>query len=59
MLYLTPQLSEEVSMESFGEAAIRLLVAHPEETTGYIAYSEDVLHPELGRRGWLGSLDRS
>jgi NAD(P)-dependent dehydrogenase (short-subunit alcohol dehydrogenase family) len=54
MLYQVDHLAEEVSMESFCEAAIQLLSSSPQQTTGYIAYSEDVLHPELGRRGWLG-----
>lgn len=44
----------EISMESFVEATIRLAVTSPEETSGIVAWSEDVLHPELGRRGWLG-----
>jgi NAD(P)-dependent dehydrogenase (short-subunit alcohol dehydrogenase family) len=40
--------------ESFAEAAIRLLSADPATTSGQVWHSEDVLHPELGRRGWLG-----
>lgn len=54
LLYQTPELGQEVSMESFCEAALRLILASPDHTAGYVAYSEDVLHPELGRRGWLG-----
>jgi hypothetical protein len=54
MLYQTPQLTEEVSIESFCEAAIQFLTTPPQQTTGYIAYSEDILYPELGRRGWIG-----
>jgi NAD(P)-dependent dehydrogenase (short-subunit alcohol dehydrogenase family) len=54
MLYQTPQLTEEVSIESFCEAAIQLLSTPSQQTTGYIAYSEDILYPELGRRGWIG-----
>jgi len=38
----------------FCEAALRLLETPPGALTGRIAYSADVLHPELGRRGWLG-----
>ncbi|MBV9510067.1 MAG: SDR family NAD(P)-dependent oxidoreductase [Caulobacteraceae bacterium] len=44
----------EVSEESFSEAALRLALATPEQRTGWNAYSEDVLHPELGRREWIG-----
>ncbi len=45
---------ELVSAESFAEAAVRLILAGP-ATTGQVVHSEDVLHPELGRRGWLGT----
>ena len=41
--------------ESFAEAAVRLAVADPRTMSGQIWHSEDLLHPELGRRGWLGS----
>jgi hypothetical protein len=41
-------------MAGFCEAALRLLAAPAAQVTGQVAYSEDVLHPELGRRGWLG-----
>jgi NAD(P)-dependent dehydrogenase (short-subunit alcohol dehydrogenase family) len=40
--------------ESFAEATIRLALETPATKTGCTEYSEDVLHPELGRRGWLG-----
>jgi NAD(P)-dependent dehydrogenase (short-subunit alcohol dehydrogenase family) len=43
-----------LSDESFAEATIRLALETPETKTGWIEYSEDVLHPELGRRGWIG-----
>jgi 7-alpha-hydroxysteroid dehydrogenase len=55
MLYQTPVLDEQVSLGSFCEAAVRLLCTPPDLATGRIEYSEDVLHPDLGRRGWLGS----
>jgi NAD(P)-dependent dehydrogenase (short-subunit alcohol dehydrogenase family) len=54
--FQSPDPGEEGPMADFCEAALRLLAAPPSETTGYIAYSEDVLHPELGRRGWLGQM---
>jgi 7-alpha-hydroxysteroid dehydrogenase len=55
MLYQTAELESQVSLESFCEAATRLLCDPPDQFTGRIAYSEDVMHPELGRRGWLGT----
>ena len=39
--------------EDFAEATVRLALATPETPTGQILWSEDVLHPERGRRGWL------
>ncbi len=59
LLVQTPVLGEEVSLESFCEAAVRLLLEPASRTTGRVAYSEDVLRPELGRRGWLGSDGRA
>lgn len=44
------------SPEDFAEATVRLALADPETTTGQILWSDDVLHPELGRRGWLRDL---
>jgi 7-alpha-hydroxysteroid dehydrogenase len=44
-----------VTPESFAEAALRLLRADPATTSGQVWHSEDLLHPELGRRGWLGA----
>jgi NAD(P)-dependent dehydrogenase (short-subunit alcohol dehydrogenase family) len=55
MLSLEPNLDEQVSAESFAEATIRLSTCDPRELTGQVLYSEDVLHPELGIRGWLGT----
>jgi hypothetical protein len=45
-----------VTEESFAEATLRLAVADPSTTNGKVLYSEDVLHPELGTRGWLASV---
>jgi hypothetical protein len=42
------------SASSFAEPAVRLALLTPDEATGSVFYSEDVLHPELGQRGWLG-----
>jgi NAD(P)-dependent dehydrogenase (short-subunit alcohol dehydrogenase family) len=38
----------------FAEAVVRLADVDPESTNGEILYSEDVLEPAVGRRGWLG-----
>jgi 7-alpha-hydroxysteroid dehydrogenase len=37
----------------FAEATLRVALADPAETSGQLLWSDDVLHPELGRRGWL------
>jgi NAD(P)-dependent dehydrogenase (short-subunit alcohol dehydrogenase family) len=39
--------------EDFAEATLRVALADPADVTGRLLWSEDVLHPELGRRGWL------
>jgi 7-alpha-hydroxysteroid dehydrogenase len=49
------ELGPTASAESFAEAIVRLAVADPAITSGQLWHSEDVLHPELGYRGWLGS----
>ena len=41
------------SVDDFAEATLLLALADPAVTTGQILWSEDVLHPELGVRGWL------
>jgi 7-alpha-hydroxysteroid dehydrogenase len=41
------------SPEDFAEATLRVAVADPHVTTGKLLWSDDVLHPERGRRGWL------
>jgi 7-alpha-hydroxysteroid dehydrogenase len=41
------------SPEEFAEATVRLVLADPDETNGQLLWSDDVLYPELGRRGWL------
>ena len=42
--------------DDFAEATIRVALADPAVMTGQILWSEDVLHPELGTRGWLRDL---
>jgi 7-alpha-hydroxysteroid dehydrogenase len=39
--------------ERFAEATLLVALADPEVTNGRLLWSEDVLHPELGDRGWL------
>jgi 7-alpha-hydroxysteroid dehydrogenase len=41
------------SAEDFAEATVLVALADPAVVTGRILWSDDVLHPELGRRGWL------
>ncbi|SNQ51533.1 Short-chain alcohol dehydrogenase [Frankia canadensis] len=41
------------SPESFAEATLRAALADPATTNGQLLWSDDLLHPELGRRGWL------
>jgi NAD(P)-dependent dehydrogenase (short-subunit alcohol dehydrogenase family) len=43
------------SVDDFAEATLRVAVADPSVMTGQVLWSEDVLHPELGTRGWLRS----
>jgi 7-alpha-hydroxysteroid dehydrogenase len=50
----SPGMGGQLPMADFCAAALRLLAAPAAQLTGHVAYSEDVLHPELGRRGWLG-----
>ncbi len=42
--------------DDFAEATLRVALADPSVMTGQILWSEDVLHPELGPRGWLRDL---
>ena len=44
------------SADEFAEAALRVATADPAVMTGQILWSDDVLHPELGTRGWLRDL---
>jgi NAD(P)-dependent dehydrogenase (short-subunit alcohol dehydrogenase family) len=52
---LQNDFAETSTEEAFAEATIRLCLADPAVTAGQIAFHDDVLHPELGRRGWLGA----
>jgi 7-alpha-hydroxysteroid dehydrogenase len=52
-LVAAPDTEEWASPEDFAEATVRLALVTPDVMTGVVAWSDDVLHPELGRRGWL------
>jgi 7-alpha-hydroxysteroid dehydrogenase len=52
-LVAAPGITEWATPEDFAEATIRVALADPTEMTGQILWSDDVLHPELGRRGWM------
>ena len=41
------------SPERFAEATIRVPLADATVTTGQLLWSDDVLEPGLGNRGWL------
>jgi len=41
------------SPEEFAEATLLVALADPAVTNGQLLWSDDVLHPERGRRGWL------
>jgi 7-alpha-hydroxysteroid dehydrogenase len=41
------------SPERFAEATLQVALADATATTGQLLWSEDVLEPELGERGWL------
>ncbi|WP_261560223.1 SDR family NAD(P)-dependent oxidoreductase, partial [Frankia tisae] len=41
------------SPEEFAEATVLVALADPATTNGQLLWSDDVLHPDLGRRGWL------
>jgi 7-alpha-hydroxysteroid dehydrogenase len=37
----------------FAEATVRVALSDPRQQNGCVLWSDDVLHPERGRRGWL------
>jgi len=54
-LVAAPGITDWASPEDFAEATVRVALAAPDVMTGQILWSDDVLHPELGRRGWMPS----
>jgi 7-alpha-hydroxysteroid dehydrogenase len=53
-MYSMPEGSEWASAEEFAEATIRVALMSADDVTGQLLWDQDVLHPELGRRGWRG-----
>ncbi|KJE22786.1 short-chain alcohol dehydrogenase [Frankia torreyi] len=45
--------SDWASPEDFAEATVLVALADPATTNGQLLWSDDMLHPDLGRRGWL------
>lgn len=41
------------SPEDFAEATLLATLVDPQAVNGQLLWSDDLLHPELGRRGWL------
>jgi NAD(P)-dependent dehydrogenase (short-subunit alcohol dehydrogenase family) len=53
-IWVGADLSRITTQDEFNEAAILLANETPPGITGRHCYNLDVIHPELGRRGWLG-----
>jgi NAD(P)-dependent dehydrogenase (short-subunit alcohol dehydrogenase family) len=51
-MYSMPEGTEWASPEDFAEATIRVALMNADEVTGQLLWDQDVLHPELGKRGW-------
>jgi NAD(P)-dependent dehydrogenase (short-subunit alcohol dehydrogenase family) len=52
-LYAAANETNFANPEDFAEATVRVALADARETTGQLLWDADVLHPELGQRGWL------
>ena len=52
-LYAAANETDWASPQDFAEATVRVALLDPNVTTGQLLWDADVLHPELGRRGWL------
>lgn len=52
-LYAAAGETNWASPEAFAEATVRVALADANEVTGRLLWDHDVLHPELGNRGWL------
>jgi 7-alpha-hydroxysteroid dehydrogenase len=52
-LYALSGETNWASPEEFAEATLRVALADASSVTGQLLWDHDVLHPELGKRGWL------
>ncbi|MGV0790543.1 SDR family NAD(P)-dependent oxidoreductase [Mycolicibacterium sp. XJ1819] len=52
-LVAIPDETDWANADDFAEATVRVALADPAVTTGCVLWHDDVLHPELGKRGWL------
>ncbi len=52
-LYAAAGETNWASPEDFAEATIRVALVDANEVTGQLLWDHDVLHAELGKRGWL------
>jgi 7-alpha-hydroxysteroid dehydrogenase len=52
-LYALAGETNWASPEAFAEATVRVALADASAVTGQLLWDHDVLHPELGQRGWL------
>ena len=52
-LYAYAHETDWASPDDFAEAAVRVALLDADEVTGQLLWDADVLHPELGHRGWL------
>ncbi|HEX6659490.1 MAG TPA: SDR family NAD(P)-dependent oxidoreductase [Ilumatobacter sp.] len=53
-MYSLPGATDWASADDFAEATIRVALAEPTEVTGQLLWDQDVLRPQLGKRGWRG-----
>jgi 7-alpha-hydroxysteroid dehydrogenase len=52
-LYAASGETNWASPEAFAEATVRVALADASAVTGRLLWDHDVLHPDLGERGWL------
>jgi len=52
-LVTVPGETNWATVEDFAEATIQVALSDPKDRNGQLLWSDDVLHPELGNRGWL------
>jgi NAD(P)-dependent dehydrogenase (short-subunit alcohol dehydrogenase family) len=52
-LVTVPDETDWATVEDFAEATVQVALSDPKDRNGQLLWSDDVLHPELGHRGWL------